>query len=132
MSDTYTVGKTNIGKSALFLTKLRNGTLIPSTYDGYKTIFYYKQTATTSGNKNKEEKEEKMASPSANLFVYAVFKTELRDSINGNITDPAVLLVPPTPVVAYTEDQARAVASRAIPENETEDMSRIVVLVRPF
>ena len=73
-----------------------------------------------------------MASPNATLYIYAVFKTELRDSLNGNITDPAELLVSPTPVVAYTEDQARAVASRAIPENETEDMSRIVVLVRPF
>lgn len=73
-----------------------------------------------------------MANPNATLYIYAVFKTELRDSLNGNITDPAELLVPPTPVVAYTEDQARAVASRAIPENETEDMSRIVVLVRPF
>lgn len=82
--------------------------------------------------KAESNKEEKMASPNTTLYIYAVFKTELRDSINGNITDPAELLVSPTPVVAYTEDQARAVASRAIPENETEDMSRIVVLVRPF
>jgi hypothetical protein len=110
------------------VTGVRNGTLIPSLYDGYKTIFYYKQAATTGGI----NKEKRMASPNANLYVYAVFKSELRDSINGNITDQAVLLVPPTPVLAYTEDQARAVASRAIPENETEDMSRIVVLVRPF
>lgn len=68
----------------------------------------------------------------AQLFEYAVFKTELRDSINGNITDPAKLLVPPTPVVAYNENEARTVASRQIPENETDDMSRIVVVVRPF
>jgi hypothetical protein len=69
---------------------------------------------------------------SGNLYVYAVFKTELRDSLSGDITSPAELLVPPTPVVAYSEDQARAVASRAIPEHETEDLSRLVILVRPF
>ena len=130
MNSTYVVGKLNNGKSMSLVTGIRNGTLIPSLYDGYKTIFYYKQ-ATTTGGINKEERG-KMGNTNASLFIYAVFKTELRDSINGNLTDPAELLVPPTPVVAYTEDQARAVASRAIPENETEDMSRIVVLVRPF
>lgn len=79
-----------------------------------------------------ETKQEEKKVAQATLYIYAVIKTELRDSINGNITDPAEILVQPTAVVAYDEGQARAVASRAIPEAVTEDMSRIVVLVRPF
>lgn len=69
---------------------------------------------------------------SATLYQYAVIKTELRDSINGNITTPAAILVAPDYVVAYSEDEARAVASRRIPEEATADMSRVVVLVSPF
>ena len=42
------------------------------------------------------------------------------------------MLVPPTPVVAKNEAEARISAARAIPETNAGDLEQITLLVRPF
>lgn len=65
------------------------------------------------------------------LFEYAVIKAEKRDK-DDEVIEEAVLLVPPTHVLAEDDAQVGITAARAIPEEHTADLGRIQVVVRPF
>jgi hypothetical protein len=65
------------------------------------------------------------------LFEYAVFKDEKRDK-DDQITEPAVVLVPPTTVLAENDKQVGIRAAKAIPDEHMDDLDRIQVVVRPF
>lgn len=69
----------------------------------------------------------------AQMFEYAVILDEKRDK-DGEITEPAELVVPVTAVLARDEDQAQLLAARAIPEDiaSNGNLDRLMVVVRPF
>lgn len=47
-------------------------------------------------------------------------------------TKPSVLLVEPQTLVAETEDEVRILAARKIPEEYTNKIDQIELLIRPF
>lgn len=65
------------------------------------------------------------------LFEYAVIKEEKTDK-DGEVVEPAVVVVPVTQILAENESQAQMVAARAIPEDHIGDLGRITVAMRPF
>lgn len=65
------------------------------------------------------------------LFEYAVFKDEKLDE-NGKVVDAAVVLVPPTTVLAKDDKQVGIRAAKAISDDEMDDLDRIQIVVRPF
>lgn len=68
---------------------------------------------------------------SLKIFEYAVVKQPLEDE-NGKETEPGTLVVPLTSVLARDEKQATLIASRAIPEEEMDNIDRLTIAVRPF
>lgn len=67
----------------------------------------------------------------AKLFEYAVFKDDKLDK-EGDITESAVVLVPPTTVLAKDDKQVGMLAARAIGDEHMDDLDRIQIVVRPF
>lgn len=69
----------------------------------------------------------------ATMFEYAVILNEKRDK-DGEVTEPAEMVVPVTAVLARDEDQAQLLAARAIPDEIAGNgkLDRLVVVVRPF
>lgn len=69
----------------------------------------------------------------ARLYEYAVLLEEKRDK-DGEVTDPAEVIVPITNVLARDDAQAQMLAARAIPAEYVENgkFDRLVVVVRPF
>jgi hypothetical protein len=67
----------------------------------------------------------------AELYEYAVIKSEKGDA-DGNVTDPAAVLVQPTSVLANDEEEVKTIAARQIPEGEMGNLDRIDILIRPF
>lgn len=67
----------------------------------------------------------------AKLFEYAVFKDEKVDK-DGNVVDPATILVTPTTITAKDDKQVGMMAARAIGEEHMDDLDRIQIVVRPF
>lgn len=65
------------------------------------------------------------------LYEYVVFKQE-KTNKNGEVTDPAEVLVPSTMLLAKDENEVNMKAARAIPEEQVENLDRIVIAVRPF
>jgi len=66
------------------------------------------------------------------LYEYAVILNEKRDK-EGEITDPARIVVDPTTILATDEAQAQLLAGRAIPDEYVDGkLDRLVVVVRPF
>lgn len=46
--------------------------------------------------------------------------------------EKAAIVVPPTTVLAKTEDQAKVLAGRAIPEAYADQLDKVTIVVRPF
>ena len=69
----------------------------------------------------------------ARLFEYAVILNEKLDK-DGNVTDPAEIIVPVTHVAATDESRVQMIAARAIPEELVANgkFDRLTVVVRPF
>jgi len=69
----------------------------------------------------------------ARLYEYAVLLEEKRDK-DGEVVDPAEVIVPITDIVARDDAQAQMLAARAIPEEYVANgkFDRLVVVVRPF
>jgi len=67
------------------------------------------------------------------IYEYAVLLNEKRNK-DGEVTEPAELVVTPTTVLATDEAQAQLLAGRAIPEEYVANgkLERLVVVVRPF
>lgn len=65
------------------------------------------------------------------LFEYAVFKDE-KTNKDGDVIDAAVILVPPTTILAKDEKHVGIRAAQAISSNEMDNLDRIQVVVRPF
>ncbi len=66
------------------------------------------------------------------LYEFAILLNEKRDK-DGDITDPARILVMPKTVLARDENQATILAAREIPDTVVEDkLDRVEVAVRPF
>lgn len=65
------------------------------------------------------------------LYEYVVFKQE-KTNKNGEVTDAAEVLVPSTMLLAKDENEVNMKAARAIPEEQVENLDRIVIAVRPF
>jgi hypothetical protein len=67
------------------------------------------------------------------LYEYAVVLNEKRDK-EGDVTDPAKIVVSPTTILASDEAQAQLLAARSIPAEHVENggLDRLVVVVRPF
>jgi len=67
------------------------------------------------------------------IYEYAVLLNEKRNK-DGEVTEPAELVVTPTTVLATDEAQAQLLAGRAIPEEYVSNgkLERLVVVVRPF
>lgn len=66
------------------------------------------------------------------LFQYAVIKTEKLDK-DGEVTDPAAIVVEPTTILARDQKQAELLAARAIPADVADnDLDRLTVAIRPF
>lgn len=65
------------------------------------------------------------------IFEYAVIKDEKTDK-DGNVVDPAAIVVEVTTTLARDAQQAQMLAARAIPEEELDNMDRLQVVVRPF
>lgn len=64
------------------------------------------------------------------LFEYAVYYVPAEEeNAQGQ---KAVVLVKPTTALAKSEDQARTLASRAIPEEYLEKLDQVTVVIRPF
>ena len=57
------------------------------------------------------------------LYTYAViYRSEAE----------ALILIPPTPIMARDESEVKIVASRQIPEDMMEKLNEVDILVRPF
>lgn len=65
------------------------------------------------------------------LYEYAVILEE-REDRDGEVVEPARLVVEPTTVLARDDAQAQIHAARSIPEDEIPNMDRLTVVVRPF
>lgn len=65
------------------------------------------------------------------LFQFAIIKNEKTDR-DGEVVEPASLLVPITAVMARDQEQATLMAGRAIPDTELDNLDRLTVVVRPF
>ena len=67
------------------------------------------------------------------LFEYAIIADAKRDK-DGEVTEPAELIVPITTLMARDAAQATMLAARQIPETWTssEKIDRVKVAVRPF
>ena len=65
------------------------------------------------------------------LFEYAVFKDEKLDK-DGQVVDPAIVLVQPTTILAKDDKQVGLRAAKNIPDDQMDDLDRIQVVVRPF
>lgn len=71
---------------------------------------------------------------SVRIFEVAILVDEKRDA-DGNITDPAELVIPPKYLLAKNEAQATTLTTREIPQEIVDDESRFertLVVVRPF
>jgi hypothetical protein len=64
-------------------------------------------------------------------YEYLVFKQEKRDK-DGEVTDPAAIVVDRQTILAKSEDQARIIATKAIPDEHMAAVDRLVVVLRPF
>ena len=70
--------------------------------------------------------------PMSQMFEYAVICQEKRDR-DGDIVEPAEVVVPVTQVLASDEKQAQLLAARSIPEAYTDGkLDRVQVVIRPF
>ena len=69
----------------------------------------------------------------AQLYEYAVILQEKKDK-DGEVTEPAEVIVPVTAIAARDEGQAQLLAARAIPEEIAGNgkLDRLTVVVRPF
>jgi hypothetical protein len=67
----------------------------------------------------------------AKLFEYAIYKDEKKDK-DGEITDPAAVLVYPVCIMAKDEAQCAMIAARSLTDADMADIDRIQVVVRPF
>lgn len=65
------------------------------------------------------------------LFEYAVILQPLQDK-NGKTVEEGQILVGVETVLAKDETQVQLLASRAIPEDQMNDLDRLQVVVRPF
>jgi hypothetical protein len=67
------------------------------------------------------------------LYEYAVILDEKLDK-DGEVSDPASVVVEVNTILARDEEQARLIAARAIPDEFVSDgkIDRLVVVVRPF
>lgn len=64
------------------------------------------------------------------LFEYAVILQEKTEK--GKMVEQAEVLVQPTYCLASDVNEVNILAARAIPEERTGDLERIVLAVRPF
>jgi hypothetical protein len=71
--------------------------------------------------------------PEVQLYEYAVLLNEKVDK-DGEVTEPADIVVKPTTVLARDEGQAQLLAARAIPAELVDNgkLDRLVVVLRPF
>ncbi len=60
------------------------------------------------------------------LFEFAAFYTATEKGEKSQV------IVQPTTVVAKTQEQARTLAARAIPEDYTDRLEKVTIVVRPF
>ena len=69
----------------------------------------------------------------AQMYEYAVICNEKVDK-DGEVVEPAEIIVPRTEVLARDEGQAQMLAARAIPEEFVSNgkFDRLMVVVRPF
>ena len=67
----------------------------------------------------------------ASLFEYAVLLQEKENS-DGEIVDPAAIVIEPTTVLARDPGQAELLAARSIPEEYMDRLDRLQLVVRPF
>lgn len=66
------------------------------------------------------------------LYEYAVICNEKRDK-DGDVIEPAVIVVEPVTVLATDAAQAQMIAARAIPDEYMDGkLDRLEVVVRPF
>lgn len=65
------------------------------------------------------------------LFEYAAFLT-VKEDADGQVTDPARILIEPTTIIAESEEQVRVIASREIPDEVMPVLERVTLVVRPF
>ena len=67
------------------------------------------------------------------MYEFAVLLNEKRDK-DGEVTEPAEIVVDVTRVLARDEAQAQMLAARAIPEEIVGNgsLDRLVIAVRPF
>jgi hypothetical protein len=65
------------------------------------------------------------------LFEYAIIKDEKLNK-DGEVIEPAAILVEPKFVLAKDEKQMAIIASKAISDDDMDDLDRIQIVVRPF
>ncbi len=65
------------------------------------------------------------------LYEYAIIKNEKLDK-DGEISDPADIVLKPTLVLAKTNKQVEMIAAKAIPDELMDDLERVEIVIRPF
>lgn len=65
--------------------------------------------------------------------IAAIYNPKESRDINGvDTTAPSVLIVQPTDVLATNSDEAKTLASRAIPADYIDKLSEVSILVKSF
>jgi len=65
------------------------------------------------------------------LYEFAIVLQPKEDK-DGNVSDPAKVLVMPTTVLASSPENATLMAAKQIPDENMDDLDRVTVVVRPF